>query len=133
RHDLAEHLQFPEERARIAEAQPRVADKRGPPRVLEGEEDLRSSGGLVFDLAELDALGWSGPPAKPDLPASDATAPLSLPLEAALRAHPQIAFRGPAEDRVRLDLPLDPLDADPWRDDRLHPREEFDRLLRRHW
>ena len=58
---------------------------------------------------------------EPDLAAADAVAPLPLGAEALLGPHPQVPLRGAAEDRVRPDLPLDPLDPDPRGDELLHP------------
>src|SRR5437773_3387903 len=116
---------------RIGEAEAGVADEGRALRVLEGQEHLPPKGRVILRPVEDDRVGRNAPSAESDLPAPDARTLLPLLREPSLRADAEVSLRRPAEDRVRSDFPLDPLDPDPGRHDRLHLRSELDGFLRR--
>src|SRR5437879_1554360 len=131
-HHGTQHLQFPNGRPSWVDPEPRIRDEHIASRVLDAEEDLDSTGGLVVGAEPRERFRTGCDSSEAHLAAPDAHASLADGPKPLAREHAEISLLRPTLNFRRTDLPLHPLNPTPPRDERLHARDQFDGLFRGH-
>src|SRR5438552_4166649 len=130
-HHGTEHLQLPYGGSGFVDPEARVGDEDVEPGILDAEEDLVSSGGLVIASEDRERFRAWLDAAESDFPAPHADTPQAEVSKAFPREQPEISLLRTILDFRRPDLALHALDAAPPRHHRLHAGDEVDGLFRR--
>src|SRR3989449_10523719 len=108
-HHRTEHLQLPDSRPGRVDPEPRVGDEHVEFRVLDAEEDLDSTGGLVVGAEHREGFVTGRDSSEADHAASNAHASVAGRPKPLTREHAEVSLLRPTLDFRRTDLPLHPL------------------------
>ena len=125
---MAEHLQLPDS-GRRAGIQPQAHVSDDGIVAFQGDEVLRTATGLVYQVIHLHRIGIHTSIGTSGLPAADASARPPPGGHARSDHLADVALGDACDDLRGRDIPLDPLDAHVFWDDRLHLRQELRRGL----
>ncbi len=125
---MTEHLQLPDRRRRAGiQSQTHVSDDGIV--AFQRDEMLRAAAGLVDQVLQLRRIGIHADVRASGLPAADAPARHPPGGHAGRHHLTDVALGYTRHDLRGRDVPLDPLDAHVFGDERLHLRQELDRRL----
>src|SRR5213594_2685342 len=130
-HHGTEHFQLPDGRSSGIDAKSRIRNEHVEAGVLEAEEHLVPSGGLVVAPQQCESFEAWLQPAESNFAAPDADTPQAARTKSFPCEKADVPFLRPILDFRCTDLPLHALDPAPPRDDRLHAGDQLDGLLRR--